>query len=232
AKSFYYSLLINGLKFDSEKLLNFIIKGSYDTNFFTEKYAFFDGMYRNALRADAFQDEYPELNSNRLLVLLYETMEGRRNSKLILEDLKKIDYERVTPDVRLIHTWLSFISATSSGNIEDLESIFEKNKSFGKEGGIEISDREFLFLKGLAAYKSKDYIKSLELLRDCKEGLDFISINAIKTEAMIFYYQNLHEKSITILEKLYVDLNGEDQSIKVTIQEIVSSKSGLKSKLL
>ncbi len=232
AKGYYYYLLMSGFKFNIHNLLGFIAEDSNNTLFFEEKYEILDGMYRNAIRSDSLADEYPEQNSNRLLILLYEILEGRRNANFILEDLKKINFDRIAPEVRQIYTWLNFISSTNSGNLTELNSIYEKNKSIGQEGGIEISDREFTFLKGITAYKSKDYIQALEFLRASHGELDFITIEATKTEAMIFFYQNLHDKAIALLEQLFIDLNGTDETIKPKLEKIVSSKAGLKSKLL
>lgn len=232
AKGYYYYLLLSGFQFNIKNLFGFIAEDGDNASFFEEKYDILEGMYRNAVRAEALADEYPEQYSNRLFILLYEILEGRRGASFILEDLKKIDYERISPEVRQIYTWLNFISSVNSGNLSELSSIYEMNKNAGQEGGIEITDRELNFLKGITAYKSKDYIQALEFLRETYGELDFITIEATKTEAMIFFYQNLHEKAITLLEQLYVDLHGNDSTIKPKLQKIVSSKNGLKSKIL
>lgn len=96
---------------------------------------------------------------------------------------------------------------------------------------MNINEREILFLKGISSYNKKEYVRSLEYLREAKGNLDFITIQAIKMEANIFYQQNLHEKAIVILEQLYDTTGKEDDSIKLKISQIISSKPGLRSRI-
>ena len=231
AKSAYYELLLNGFEFTLTKLMQFILETDVAQKDFSAHYTQLNTMYRNALRANIFADEYREKHSNLLLILLYETLESRKNPTFILSALHSIEYERVNTDLRALYIWLSFISAVNSGDTEALESINEKNSNLQAGLKLELNDREILFLKGVSAFNRKEFVKALELLREAKGSLDYITIQAIKMEANIFHQQNLHEKAISILEQLYDSTGREDASIKLKISQILATKPGLRSRI-
>ncbi len=189
-------------------------------------------MYRNALRAKIFSDDFREKQSNILLILLFETFEARKNPSIILEELGKIEYDKISPDLRSVYLWLSFIASVNSGDMEALELMNERNTNLQDGLQMKISEREIIFLKGVSSYNKKEFVKSLELLREAKGSIDdFITIQAIKLEANIFHQQNLHEKAITILENLYEATGRKDESIKEKISQIMLTKPGLRSRL-
>ena len=231
AKSAYYELRLAGFEFDLKKLMNFVIETQNVEKDLNLYYNFLNTMYRNALRAKIFAEDFREKHSNILLILLYETLEGRKKSSFILTELSSIEYDKVSPDLRALYIWLSFISAVNSGDIEAFESINDKNSNLPEGLKMNINEREILFLKGISSYNKKEYVRSLEYLREAKGNLDFITIQAIKMEANIFYQQNLHEKAIVILEQLYDTTGKEDDSIKLKISQIISSKPGLRSRI-
>ena len=105
--------------------MQFILESDITQKDFSSQYTQLNTMYRNALRANIFAEEYREKHSNLLLILLYETLEARKNPTSILSSLHSIEYERVNTDLRALYIWLSFISAVNSGDSEALESINE-----------------------------------------------------------------------------------------------------------
>lgn len=224
AKGFFYNLVFNGFEFNVKQLYTFVLEDQ-DTNQYFQKYGrTLNGMYRNALRAEIFQDNYPEKHSNQLLIVLNNILEGRINPEFVLTDLIKIDYERITPDLRRAYIWLSFITAINSGNQEELEIVFDRNASMANEGGMVITEREMDFFRGLTAYKKKEFVKALELLRKVKQDMDFVTVEAVKMEAMIFHLQNLNDKAIALLEDLNKQLDNSDPKVKARIAQIQSLK--------
>ena len=116
--------------------------------------------------------------------------------------------------------------------MDALELMKERNNNLQDGLQIKINEREILFLKGVSSYNKKEFVKSLELLREAKGSMDdFITIQAIKLEANIFHQQNLHEKAISILENLYESTGRKDESIKAKISQIILTKPGLRTKL-
>ncbi len=231
AKSAYYELIVSGFEFSLKNLMKFVIESQIIEKDLDLYYPKLNTMYRNALRARIFSDEFREKHSNNLLILLYEILESRKKPSLILEELKQIEYEKVSPDLRSVYIWLSFIAAVSSGDIDALAEINEKNHNLQDGLQLKVNEREVIFLKGVSCYNKKEFVKALELLRESKGNLDFITVQAIKMEANIFYQQNLHEKAISILENLYQATGKEDDSIKLKISQIIASKPGLRSKV-
>lgn len=232
AKSFYYELIASGFDFSLKRLMSFVLESPNSDKELEMYYTHLNSMYRNALRAKIFSDEFREKQSNILLILLFETFEARKNPSFILEELGRIEYDKISPDLRSVYLWLSFIASVNSGDMEALELMNERNTNLQDGLQMKISEREILFLKGVSSYNKKEFVKSLELLREAKGSIDdFITIQAIKLEANIFHQQNLHEKAITILENLYEATGRKDETIKEKISQIMLTKPGLRSRL-
>lgn len=232
AKSFYYDLIATGFDFSLKRLMSFVIDSQNSDKEIEKYYTQLNSMYRNALRAKIFSDDFREKHSNILLILLFETFESRKKPSFILEELGKIEYERISPDLRSVYLWLSFIASVNSGDMDALELMKGRNNNLQDGLQIKINEREILFLKGVSSYNKKEFVKSLELLREAKGSMDdFITIQAIKLEANIFHQQNLHEKAISILENLYESTGRKDESIKAKISQIILTKPGLRTKL-
>jgi hypothetical protein len=228
AKGFYYNLLLSGFAFDTKKLYDFIIEDRNGFAHYSKYEKILNGIYRNALRAEIFQDSFPEQHSNKLLIVLNETLEARINPQIVLQELIKVDYERITPDLRRVYIWLCFIAAINSGDLEELEIVSERNKTMLEEGGMPITEREFLFLKAITAYKKKEYVKALDLFRGVQQEIDFITIESTKYEAMIFHYQNLNDKALSVLDALNQKTNNTDSKIKAKIAFIQNQKANKK----
>src|SRR6185436_2568447 len=103
AKGYYYELLSSGFQLSNQKLLKFLTDDGFSGKDFEEYSSPLEGMYRNALRAMVFQPDFPESSSNRLLVLLYQALEGRKDPGLILGELAFVEYERLTPELRPVY---------------------------------------------------------------------------------------------------------------------------------
>ncbi|HNF17251.1 MAG TPA: hypothetical protein PK453_26575 [Leptospiraceae bacterium] len=189
-------------------------------------------MYRQALRARAFSAEFGDSNSNLILVLLYEALQNRKNFSLIAGELKTVQYERVSPELRKNYIWLSLLSSVKSADFDFLNQLLKMNKDLQGKSNLEITEREESYLQGLTFFYKKDFIRSLELIRKVQKEQDRLGIEAGKTEAEIFFLQNLHEKAIVILENLFEVSGKQDKDIQKRLQKIVESKSGLKSKYL
>jgi len=226
AKGFFYNLVFSGFEFSLNQAYLIILEDQ-NTREHLQKYnQIVNGMYRNALRANIFQKSYPEKDSNQLLIALSRTLEARMNPSLVLADFIKIDYENLTPDLKKIYFWLGLILSTKAGNEEELEIILDKN-NYSKEFSLTLTEREVNFLYGLANYHKKNYVKALEFLRKAKQDLDFLTIEATKLEAMIFYYQNLYEKAILLLEDLNKKLNYSNPSVieKITLLQNLKAQT-------
>lgn len=233
AKAAYYELVTTNFSFDVDKLLHFVTNSNSSSTSLTEVKPILDKIYRNALRAKVFRNEFPEMDSNQLLISLCETLEGRKRPALILEQLIQIKYENISPELKPIFLWLNFITTVNSGDLDALEAIFEMNKKLESGLNIKIKKREFGFLMGIANYNQKEYVQALQYFRESRiQKMDFLTIESIKFEASIFHIQNLHEKAISLLENLYTTLNTEDETIKEKIRLILLTKPGLRSKLV
>jgi hypothetical protein len=232
AKGAYYELLLKNFQFTIKNLIKYVSNNKQIEETNDETYQIIDRIYRNALKANTVQENFNEKDSNLLLIALCETMEARKKPSLILQNLLKIKYDNLSIELKSLYIWLNFITTVNSGDTLALEAIYDINNKLDSRLQIQISERELLLLMGIANFHKKEYVQALQNFREVKENLDYLTVEAIKFEANIFFIQNLHEKAIFLLEDLYIKLNREDDSIKEQIKQIVNSKSGLKSKIL
>ncbi len=230
AKSSYYQLF-NRIKFDMGDILeltSFERKKSYMEHFQVEEDM--ETMYRIALRANAFNPNFKEAESNKLFVYLYELIANRKRPIILLGELSLLDSTKLTKEFERTFIWMNIINSALSGNIDSLENHLSLNENLG-ENKIDVQPRNASFLKGITFYNNNDYIKSLNFLRESKSGYDLITIEATKFEAMIFFKQNLHDKAIVLLENIYEETGSQDKKIIKLLKQILDSKPGLKTKL-
>lgn len=225
AKSNYYEIF-NSLKLTNLEIIQ--INSLNKTLKFIENPKLkleFDEMYKKALRAKAFSEDFAEKEQNQILILLYESIVLKN---LTEDSFEKINYDKIPKDLKKIYIILSFFSIPTTGQIDKLEKIFQLNET---EKLIFLSDEEKKFLKAVCFFQNKDLIKSLELFREAKIELNQIGIEATRYEAEIFSKQNLPEKAISILEELYSNTGSNNDKIILQIKEILKTKNGLKTKL-
>ena len=230
AKSYYYQVL-DRVKFDIAQLLeltSFERKNSYMQYFQAEEEL--EMMYRAALRATAFNSNFQEVESNKVLIYLFELIANRKKSHILLGELSLVDPSKLSKDMEIAFIWMNIVNSALSGNIDSLENYITQNENLG-DRKIDLQPRSISFLKGVTLYNGNDFIKSLNFLRESKSGYDMITIEATKFEALIFYKQNLHEKAITLLENIYEETGSQDKKIARLLKKILESKPGLKTKL-
>ncbi|MCK6379962.1 MAG: hypothetical protein L6Q54_01745 [Leptospiraceae bacterium] len=190
----------------------------------------FGKMYIEAKRAKAFglNNEFSE--SNNLLILYYETFHSSKKNEILSKEFLIINKNNISKNLTNLYKKLGLLIACLSGNTNLNNTILEEHISSGQS---EISEDEINFLKSLTFYNANEYVKSLEFLRNIQSSINPSLLKEGKIlEAMIFFKQNLHEKAIDILEKLYESTDKKDSEILNKIQTIVNSKKGLKSKLV
>ena len=225
AKSFYYELF-NEIRLENSdiiKLNTYAAELSILTTLKAKDN--FENMYKTALRANAFNDNFTETEQNKILIYFYEVFSLKKNKIDLLKDLNQLDHTKLPVDLKKIFLALNFIAIPLSGNSELFEKILLINDVYI------FNENEIAFLKAVTLYSNKDYLKALELFRISKSELNPLSIEATIYEADIFYKQNLHEKSISILENLYTETGSSNEKILSHVREIIASKPGLKTKL-
>ncbi|MCX7998138.1 MAG: hypothetical protein N3A69_04185, partial [Leptospiraceae bacterium] len=172
-----------------------------------------------------FNEKFIEEHANLLLILLYETLSERVSPSYILKRFISIDYERLTPDLYRAYIWLGLVNSVNSGDLDELKIVLEKNKALQREFQILINEREAKFLFGITLYKANEFVKALENLREVRGDLDFLTIEAMKLEAKIFYEQNLVEKAVSILNDLDKQLFSKDESVKKLLAQFTKKKN-------
>ncbi len=225
AKSNYYEVF-NSLKISNEEIisinsLNNRIKFIENPKLRNE----FEEMYKKALRAKAFSEDFSEKEQNLVLLFLYESIYQKKISDLMNE---KLDYQLIPKDLKKIYLILNFFSIPKTGNVINLEKFFILNES---EKIINLSNEEKKFLQAVTEFYKNDFVKALELFRESKTELNQVGIEATKYEAEIFAKQNLSEKAILILEDLYQKTGSNNETILIQVKEILKTKTGLKTKL-
>lgn len=223
AKGFFYNLYKTEMQFTLHEVYEYTLLETPLRN--PSFYKLIEGMNRHALRARIFDEKFAETQGNLLLILLYETLSERVNPSFILKQFISIDYERLTPDLYRAYIWLGLINSINSGDLDELKIVLEKNKVLSKEFQIFLTERETKFLIGLTLFKANEFVRALENLREVRGGNDFLTIEATKLEAKIFYAQNLVEKAISILNDLDKQLSSKDESVKKLLAQFTKKKN-------
>ncbi|MDX1960546.1 MAG: hypothetical protein SFU98_18390 [Leptospiraceae bacterium] len=231
AKSYYYEMIASGFILNLRKIHELALDKRETKNDFQDFGNLLDEMYLCSLKARALPNNFPELHSNQMLISLYEMLEGRKIPSQIFKDIESIELEKISPEIRPIYVWLFLAGAASSGQKSRIEKSASLNELLVEPLRLKFTNRDLEFLKGIASFKEKNYIESLQSLRIIKKETDYLSREATKLEAEIFFQQNLPEKAITLLENLYYETESKDTEIIEIIKRIIQAKPKAKSKL-
>lgn len=232
AKSFYYKSIFEGLKFNTTNLIIFLTKKNNAITKNSNKFKkILKNMYKNALKARAFNKKFEYSITNEFMIYLYQVLNNRRDAKYINEDLKNINYIHLNSDFISLYIWVGILNSTRAGDLGALNKFFKINDKVKKEFKIQLNPRDISFLKGMIFYQLNDYIKALKYFRNSKSELDLITIESIKKEAEIFYMQNLPQKSIRVLEDLYEETGKNDVEILQRINRILQNRVHVHTKL-
>ncbi|WP_061223577.1 hypothetical protein [Leptospira weilii] len=226
----YNSFLLNGFSFDSGTLVKLAYSGFNDFLKEDESYLpIVEEMYRNALRAKAIDPAIGENPDNEVMIAFGETVKQHLSKKSLTHLLNSIPYDKISPEFKISYTWIAILGASLSGDTEFLKRNLASPES---SGSILLTEREALFLIGLSEFRAGQYVSSLNFIRKVRnENEDFITIGSWILEAKIFRLQNLHAKSIAILEELYPKVEERREEIIRLVKEIIDEKSTLKTKL-
>ncbi|EQA62016.1 hypothetical protein [Leptospira alexanderi] len=226
----YNSFLLNGFSFDSGTLVKLAYSGFNDFLKEDESYLpILEEMYRNALRAKAIDPTIGENPDNEVMIAFGETVKQHLSKKSLTHLLNSIPYDKISPEFKISYTWIAILGASLSGDTEFLKRNLASPES---SGSILLTEREALFLIGLSEFRAGQYVSSLNFIRKVRnENEDFITIGSWILEAKIFRLQNLHAKSIAILEELYPKVEERREEIIRLAKEIVDEKPTLKTKL-
>ncbi|MBE8401506.1 hypothetical protein [Leptospira borgpetersenii] len=226
----YNSFLLNGFSFDSGTLVKLAYSGFNDFLQEDESYLpILEEMYRNALRAKAIDPSIGENPDNEVMIAFGETVKQHLSKKSLTHLLNSIPYDKISPEFKISYTWIAILGASLSGDTEFLKRNLASPES---SGSILLTEREALFLTGLSEFRAGQYVSSLNFIRKVRnENEDFITIGSWILEAKIFRLQNLHAKSIAILEELYPKMEERREEIIRLAKEIVDEKPTLKTKL-
>ncbi|AXR60718.1 hypothetical protein [Leptospira mayottensis] len=226
----YNSFLLNGFSFDSGTLVKLAYSGFNDFLKEDESYLpILEDMYRNALRAKAIDPAIGENPDNEVMIAFGETVKQHLSKKSLTHLLNSIPYNKISPEFKIGYTWIAILGASLSGDTEFLKRNLASPES---SGSILLTEREALFLIGLSEFRAGQYVSSLNFIRKVRnENEDFITIGSWILEAKIFRLQNLHAKSIAILEELYPKMENRREEIIRLVKEIVNEKPTLKTKL-
>lgn len=212
AKGFYYNLIKSELTFNYKDIYQFTLIQEPKNPSLTRV---IEGMHRHALRATIFEEKFSEEHANLLLILLAETLSERVNSNYILRRFFQIDYDKLTPDLYKAYIWVGLVNSINAGNLDELQIMLDKNSSLANAFKVVIPEREQKLLFGYTLYKNKEFVRSLEYLRQARTAdLDFATVESLKLEAQIFYEQNLIDKAVSILNDLDKKLFSKDESIQ------------------
>ncbi|EMJ66606.1 MULTISPECIES: hypothetical protein [Leptospira] len=226
----YNSFLLNGFSFDSGTLVKLAYSGFNDFLKEDESYLpILEEMYRNALRAKAIDPAIGENPDNEVMIAFGETVKQHLSKKSLTHLLNSIPYDKISPEFKISYTWIAILGASLSGDTEFLKRNLASPES---SGSILLTEREALFLIGLSEFRAGQYVSSLNFIRKVRnENEDFITIGSWILEAKIFRLQNLHAKSIAILEELYPKVEERREDIIRLVKEIIDEKPTLKTKL-
>ncbi|EMF82046.1 hypothetical protein LEP1GSC188_0713 [Leptospira weilii serovar Topaz str. LT2116] len=226
----YNSFLLNGFSFDSGTLVKLAYSGFNDFLKEDESYLpILEEMYRNALRAKAIDPAIGENPDNEVMIAFGETVKQHLSKKSLTHLLNSIPYDKISPEFKISYTWIAILGASLSGDTEFLKRNLASPES---SGSILLTEREALFLIGLSEFRAGQYVSSLNFIRKVRnENEDFITIGSWILEAKIFRLQNLHAKSIAILEELYPKVEERREEIIRLVKEIIDEKPTLKMKL-
>ncbi|EMJ93498.1 hypothetical protein LEP1GSC194_1218 [Leptospira alstonii serovar Sichuan str. 79601] len=226
----YNSFLLNGFSFDSGTLVKLAYSGFND--FLQEDGSYLpilEEMYRNALRAKAIDPVMSENPDNETMIAFGETIKQHLSRKSLTHLLNSIPYDKIGPEFKIGYTWIAILGASLSGDTEFLKRNLASPES---TGSILLTEREAHFLTGLSEFRAGQYVSSLNFIRKVRnENEDFITIGSWILEAKIFRLQNLHAKSIAILEELYPKAEDRREEIVKLAKEIIEEKPTLKTKL-
>ncbi|MBW0433710.1 hypothetical protein HGB47_08785 [Leptospira yasudae] len=226
----YYSFLLNGFSFDSGTLVKLAYSGFND--FLKEDGSYLpilEEMYRNALRAKAIDPAIAENPDNETMIAFGETIKQHLSRKSLTALLNSIAYDKISPEFKIGYTWIAILGASLSGDTEFLKRNLASPES---SSSILLTDREAHFLTGLSEFRAGQYVSSLNYIRKVRnENEDFITTGSWILEAKIFRLQNLHPKSIAILEELYPKAEDRREEIIKLAREIIEEKPTLKTKL-
>ncbi|NCN09258.1 MAG: hypothetical protein GW938_05380 [Leptospira sp.] len=231
ARSYYYSLLLNGLQFDSASLIAHIdepisqIFG--DSNKTKDDFA---KIFRYARMAESIKDDFPEYESNKFLLFLTEAYRERKNFPNIYKEYSLLDTKSLESEFHHPTVWLLVYSAVRSGNTKDLEKLLEANKADDFLGKILLTEREENFLNGMCYYYAKDFVPALNYLRKSKSDFpDFITEKSLLMEARIFYAQNLHQKAVDLLSVGLNNTKKKNQEYKKQLKAWIAERPNLKT---
>ncbi|MDI7173599.1 hypothetical protein [Leptospira santarosai] len=226
----YNLFLLNGFSFDSGTLVKLAYSGFND--FLKEDGSYLpilEEMYRNALRAKAIDPSIGENPDNEVMIAFGETVKQHLSKRALTHLLNSIPYDKIGPEFKIGYTWIAILGASLSGDTEFLKRNLASPES---SGSILLTEREALFLTGLSEFRAGQYVSSLNLIRRVRnENEDFITIGSWILEAKIFRLQNLHSKSIAILEDLYPKVENRREEIIRLVKEIIDEKPTLTTKL-
>ncbi|MBM9577122.1 hypothetical protein JWG45_08140 [Leptospira sp. 201903070] len=226
----YYSFLLNGFSFDSGTLVKLSYSGFND--FLKEDASYLpilEEMYRNGLRAKSIDPAMRENPDNEVMIAFGETIKQHLSRKSLTSLLNSIPYDKISPEFKTGYTWISLLGASLSGDTEFLKKNLASPES---TASILLTEREAHFLTGLSEFRAGQYVSSLNFIRKVRnENEDFITTGSWILEAKIFRLQNLHAKSITILEELFPKAEERKDEIIKLAREIIEEKPLLKTKL-
>lgn len=226
----YNSFLLNGFSFDSGTLIKLAYSGFNDFLKEDESYLpILEEMYRNALRAKAIDPSMNENPDNEVMIAFGETVKQHLSRKSLTQLLNSIPYDKISAEFKTTYIWISILGASLSGDTDFLKRNLASPES---SQSILLTEREANFLTGLSEFRAGQYVSSLNLIRKVRnENEDFITTGSWILEAKIFRLQNLHPKSIAILEELYPKSEDRREEIVKLAKEIIEEKPTLKTKL-
>jgi hypothetical protein len=234
ARSYFYELLLTGVRFDSSSLVA-QINEPISRIFGESKQSFSDLslIYEYAKKADAIRSNFTEMESNNFLLFLGELTRERKKPTLLYKEYSSIDVKLLDPEFQHPHVWLLFYTAVRTGKQKELEKLMEMNREQNFPGKLLLTEREETFLKGVCHYHAKDYVPALNSLRKVKlEVPDSISRNATLVEARIFYIQNLPQKAVDLLTTAYVSGGKVHKEFKLQVLEWTKLRPDLKTSII
>lgn len=234
ARAYFYDLFLTGVHYDSSSLISHLNTPLIELYGNTESAkTSLEAMYRNARKAYALSDEFPESNENNLLLFLGELIQDSKYPKSIWLRYSKIPVENLEKDFHFAYTWLKIYTAVRAGLFKELTQILEENKKEDAPGKLLLTEREEDYLKGISYYYGKEYVSALNSLRNVKsDNPDSITRNAILTEARIFYLQNLQQKAMDLLSGFYETSPRNKMEIGNQIKQWLQERPNLKTNVV
>lgn len=234
ARSYFYDLLLTGVRFDSSSLVA-QINEPISKIFGESKQTFSDlsRIYEYARKAEALRSNFAEIESNKFLLFLGELTRERKKPTLLYKEYSSIDVKLLDSEFQHPHVWLLFYTAVRTGKQKELEKLMEVNRGENFPGKLLLTEREENFLRGICHYHAKDYVPALNSLRKVKLPVpDSITRNATLVEARIFYIQNLPQKAVDLLTTSYVSGGRKHKEFKTQVLEWTKLRPELKTSII